>query len=152
LTGRGRRPCLVVGYDGSEHAREALSYAIARVGKRGRLMIVFGYGSTPDLLALRHPEHLVEDSEEYGRGVLDGILLDGNEELLDVDHEMELVASTPAKAIDEVAREQDAEKIVVGSRGFGLVRTAALGSVSHELLHLADRPVVVVPRPSRHSR
>jgi len=31
---------------------------------------------------------------------------------------------------------------VVGSRGLGRVR-ALLGSVSHDLLHIADRPVVV---------
>lgn len=37
--------------------------------------------------------------------------------------------------------------LIVGSRGLGRFR-GAFGSVSHALLHEADRPVVVVPRPT----
>ena len=39
---------------------------------------------------------------------------------------------------------QPATEIIVGARGLGRVR-ALLGSVSHELLHIADRPVLVIP-------
>ena len=39
---------------------------------------------------------------------------------------------------------RDADEIVVGARGRGRIR-ALLGSVSHELLHIADRPVLVIP-------
>ena len=46
----------------------------------------------------------------------------------------------------ELARELDADEIAVGSRGFGALRAAALGSTSHALLHETDRPVLVVPR------
>jgi nucleotide-binding universal stress UspA family protein len=50
---------------------------------------------------------------------------------------------------------RDADEIVVGARGLGRVR-ALLGSVSHELLHIADRPVVVIPAatvdPQRQKR
>jgi hypothetical protein len=35
--------------------------------------------------------------------------------------------------------------IVVGYDGSDASRAALLGSVSHELLHIADRPVVVIP-------
>jgi nucleotide-binding universal stress UspA family protein len=59
--------------------------------------------------------------------------------------EYELIAGSPAEAIARVAEVRDADEIVVGSRGFGALR-ATLGSVSHELLHHADRPVVVIPR------
>ena len=41
---------------------------------------------------------------------------------------------------------RDADEIVVGSRGLGRFR-GAFGSVSHALLHEADRPVVIVPQP-----
>ena len=52
---------------------------------------------------------------------------------------------TPAaQAIVNVAQNEQAAEIVVGSRGLGRFR-AALGSVSHAVLHEADRPVVVVP-------
>jgi len=49
----------------------------------------------------------------------------------------------PAHTLVELARRTDADEIVVGSRGFGAGR-ALLGSVSRDVLHESDRPVVVV--------
>jgi nucleotide-binding universal stress UspA family protein len=46
-----------------------------------------------------------------------------------------------------VARELGADVIVVGTRGRGSVKSVVLGSVSHAVLHHADRPVLVVPSP-----
>jgi nucleotide-binding universal stress UspA family protein len=61
-----------------------------------------------------------------------------------VEYETELIGGPAAEAIIDVARARHADEIVVGARGLGRVR-ALLGSVSHELLHIADRPVVVIP-------
>lgn len=61
-----------------------------------------------------------------------------------MDYELELVDGRPAEALARIAAARDADEIVVGSRGFGRLR-AALGSVSHELLHDAPCPVVVIP-------
>ena len=70
--------------------------------------------------------------------------LTGNDELLETEYETELIGGPPAEAIANVARVRDADEIVVGARGLGRVR-ALLGSVWHELLHIADRPVLVIP-------
>lgn len=51
----------------------------------------------------------------------------------------------PAESLVRVARDHDAQLLVVGSRGLGELRTALLGSVSAELLRTAPCPVVVVP-------
>jgi nucleotide-binding universal stress UspA family protein len=56
----------------------------------------------------------------------------------------ELLAEPPAGAIARVAEARHADAIIVGTRGFGRAR-AVLGSVSHELLHLAPCPVTVMP-------
>jgi nucleotide-binding universal stress UspA family protein len=48
-------------------------------------------------------------------------------------------------AILRVAREIDADVIVLGTRGRGGVKSYLLGSVSHEVTQHADRAVLVVP-------
>ena len=58
---------------------------------------------------------------------------------------VELVPERPAAALVEVADARDARFIVVGTWGEGPLRGAFLGSTPYKLLHLADRPVVVVP-------
>jgi nucleotide-binding universal stress UspA family protein len=50
-----------------------------------------------------------------------------------------------AAAILTVAAEVDADVVVLGTRGLGGVKSLMLGSVSHAVLHHADRAVLVVP-------
>jgi nucleotide-binding universal stress UspA family protein len=56
-----------------------------------------------------------------------------------------LAGGEPATSLVRVARDHDAQLLVVGSRGLGELRTALLGSVSTELFRRAPCPVVVVP-------
>ena len=58
---------------------------------------------------------------------------------------------SPAEKILEVARTHEAELIVIGSRGRGGVTGALLGSVSSDVVHRSDRPVLVA-RPSARVR
>jgi nucleotide-binding universal stress UspA family protein len=51
-----------------------------------------------------------------------------------------------ARAIVEAADQCDASIIVLGSRGRTDLPHVPLGSVSHKLLHMARRPVLIVPR------
>ena len=59
--------------------------------------------------------------------------------------EVELVPKRSAEALIEAAEERDARMIVVGSGSEGPLKGAILGSTPHKLLHLSQRPVLVVP-------
>jgi nucleotide-binding universal stress UspA family protein len=52
-----------------------------------------------------------------------------------------------AAVILAVAADEDTDVIVLGTRGLGGVKSLMLGSVSHAVLHHADRAVLVVPSP-----
>jgi nucleotide-binding universal stress UspA family protein len=64
---------------------------------------------------------------------------------LSADARVEERETSIARTVLAVARHVDAEAIVVGTRGRGGVKSALLGSVSHDLVQHADRAVVVVP-------
>lgn len=56
---------------------------------------------------------------------------------------------SPADEIIDAAKELGADMIVIGSRGWGEIRSVLLGSVSERVLHLAHCPVLIV-RPTEH--
>lgn len=53
----------------------------------------------------------------------------------------------PADVLISVARERNADLIVVGARRMGWLRTLTLGSTSHRVLYEAQRPVTVIHPP-----
>lgn len=55
----------------------------------------------------------------------------------------EVVAGPTAEVIDAAASNHDADAIYVGPRGAGRAK-ALLGSVAHDVLHRAERPVTVI--------
>jgi nucleotide-binding universal stress UspA family protein len=128
--------CIVVGYDGSPSARRALRWATDHAGD-ARVVVAHAFEPPHDWLGHPNYDRVLQDHRARGQSLLDELPQDPRVET-------ELLAGPAAETIARVATERGAEEIVVGSRGFGPVR-AALGSVSHALLHLADRPVVVIP-------
>jgi nucleotide-binding universal stress UspA family protein len=141
-----RRPCIVVGYDGSDAARAAVRHAAERVGSGGLVVPIHAFGPPPDWLGHPQYQRLLDDHRSKGQEILDALLQEKSG-LGDVELDPELLAGRPAELIVRVADSRDAQEIAVGSRGLGRVQ-GALGSVAFEVLHLADRPVLVVPERS----
>jgi nucleotide-binding universal stress UspA family protein len=133
---------VVVGYDGSETSRAAVAWAAQRAGRSGKVYVVHSVGGPVNGAGSEH--------EHRGKALLDALLLEGDA-LVDVDYELLLVDGGAAHGIAGAAREHDADEIAVGSHGHGRLR-AVLGSVSHELLHVADRPVTVIPARAARER
>ena len=135
---------IVTGYDGSANARAALDYAVEHLGGEGRVVATYAYDAPSDWLGTPYYQRTLDDHQQRGREVLRALEEEG---LAAGELETELIQGPPADALVRVAHAHDADEIVVGSRGLGRFR-AALGSVSHELIHTADLPVVVVPGAS----
>lgn len=138
-------PTIVVGYDGSQTSRAAVAYARRRAGADGSVFVVHAYHLPADMLGFPNYQRLLDERQGHGRALLAEIAPHGDEAHL----ETELIGGSPAEVIAEVARVRNADEIVIGARGLSRAR-ALLGSVSSELLHVADRPVVVIPAASVH--
>jgi nucleotide-binding universal stress UspA family protein len=50
----------------------------------------------------------------------------------------------PAATIDQIAREESVDHIIMGTRGLGSIRGLLVGSVATQVLHLVDVPVTLV--------
>lgn len=131
---------IVVGFDGSQHARDALAYARERAAQSGgRVVAVTAYEPPSDWLGSPYYGRALRDHEDQARELLEGLEREGSGDL-----EVDLLQGPPAEALARAADARDAAEIVIGSRGLGRFR-GAVGSVSHALIHEARCPVVVVP-------
>jgi nucleotide-binding universal stress UspA family protein len=132
---------LVVGYDGTDGARAALKAAVALGGELGDdVVAVFAYtvgrlgGEVADYAAALH---------EHAREVLDDAHSVGGAGVEVVELEQ-----APEEALIAVADERDARMIVVGSHGESPLRSVLVGSTPTRLLHLSQRPVLVIRGPA----
>ena len=140
---------VVVGYDESPPARAALTYAARRAARGGRVVAVHAYQPAPEWFGGPNYQRALDAHQAHGRELLRALELlrsagDQPSDLAGVELVTSLLEGPPARAIVAAADARDADEIVIGSRGFGRVR-GVLGSVSHAVLHEADRPVVVIP-------
>jgi len=131
---------LLVGYDGTPGAQAAAGEAL-RLAKPLGVDVVFAFaywanpggGEISDMLtALR----------EQGNALLEEALRLA--EQAGVPARAELVEGRPSSGLVDLADEDDAQMIVVGSYGEKPLKGALVGSTAHKLLHLSERPVLVV--------
>ena len=133
---------IVLGYDESPGSRPALALAL-ELAARFDEPLVLVYGVEPPggvgeefqahqralaEMGRRAVSHAVEEAERAGVRTV-----------------VEVLPQKPAQALVDAARRHGGRLIVVGTRGESPLRGAVLGSVSHRLLHLSDRPVLCVP-------
>ena len=132
---------IVVAYDGSPAARAALHCAGRRTQPGDIIVIVHSYEAHPNPLNPSEYPGLLEEARQHGEALLAAVPLDG---LGGVQIEKELLTGPPAKLVANVAADRDATEIILGTRGLGPAR-ALLGSVAHEIIHLAACPVTMIP-------
>ncbi|MEA2133825.1 MAG: hypothetical protein QOC68_1734 [Solirubrobacteraceae bacterium] len=131
---------IVVGYDGSPASRAALARAAERAGADGKVYVVHAYSLPHDWVGTPDYQRLLDVVLDRAHACVKPLEAD----LQGVDWEVEVIADRPARALAGVAATREADEIILGTRGFGRGR-ALLGSVAHELIHLAECPVTVIP-------
>jgi nucleotide-binding universal stress UspA family protein len=126
--------------DGSEAADRALPFAKALAQGDDRALVVV---HAKELLQGERPLHAGEHEREAKiRRQVDEARAEG------LDATFKLVTGVPSGAahmIVDVAREVDADLIIVGTRGHTPIVELLLGSVTQRLLHIATCPVLAVP-------
>ena len=139
---------IVVGIDGSRAAVRALRWAVAEAALRGIGVTALHGWSAPDAVLLSGMATAEQIDAEQARAEehADAVLRRTMEEVSVPDGTTMsplLVAARPAEAI--LHNTDSDQLIVVGTRGFGGVRRAIVGSTAHQVMHYAPGPVVVVP-------
>ena len=143
---------VVIGYDGSDGAHQAIGQAAQLFGSRRALVVtVFqhvqellipsGLGVPVGRVSSELVDAIKEHAEELARQGAELARSGGFHAEPEALEAEDRVADT----ILSVARDRGASAIVVGSRGLGGVSSALLGSVSSRLVHATDRPLLVVP-------
>lgn len=136
-------PRIVVGIDGSPGSRRALEWAVEHARLRGAsLRVVYAWhipplGATPDLEALERAA--ASGAEETFERELAEVDTTG------IEVERRLEERHPVDAL--LAEAEEADLLVVGTRGRGGFMGLLLGSVSQQVSHHGPCPVVIVPPP-----
>jgi nucleotide-binding universal stress UspA family protein len=136
-------PCVVVGFDGSPASHLALSRAIQRVGPYGKLYLVHAWEVPESWRGRGTYQPYVDRALTEADAVMEAAV-EAHPGLNGIRWERELIGGPAPRAIADVAEIRRADEIIIGTRGFGRVR-ALLGSVAHQLIHLAPCPVTVIP-------
>jgi nucleotide-binding universal stress UspA family protein len=142
---------IVCGVDGSLDSEAALDVAAQLADRLGSTLILAHVAEPAYAYAAPYPSGWTtvpmagaaeaaakeEDSEQ----LLERVALAAGR----ADAERRVAIGHPAEKLAELADEEGAELVVVGSRGRGALRAAFLGSVSYNLVGVARCPVLIVP-------
>ena len=144
---------IVCGVDGSPDSNAAVIVA-ARMAEQLGARLILAHVAEPVLtyahavpfggLSMAGPlaeDELMAAQEESGARMLEEAA--GVAGLSDAVHRV--TVGLPAEQLAEIADEEGAELVVVGSRGRGAFKAAFLGSVSSSLVGIARCPVLIVP-------
>jgi nucleotide-binding universal stress UspA family protein len=147
---------IVVGVDGSDHSRGALSWAMREANLRQVPLEVVMVHSTPARPATEIywgirtlPENSFDP--ELARSAVQGFVGQVASDIGETLPEVTVTVVTGDVAEELVNASNEADMLVVGSRGSGGFTRLLMGSVSSQVSHHATCPVVIIPGNHRAS-
>lgn len=137
---------ILVPVDGSAAALEAVRQALRMIDEGLRASLVLANVQEPatlyEMLLAHDPEVIEQVSADAGVHLLEPAR--ALVRAAGVEHEIEVARGDPAHTLIDILENFGCELVVMGARGMGTLRSALLGSVSHEVLHAAPVPVLIV--------
>jgi nucleotide-binding universal stress UspA family protein len=138
--------------DGSDLATAAMARGVALLGRDHRFisLAVVPPAFIPAAAVSPMDSHPTVIDAELEQQIEDEERDDLNADLVKLDEVLEVTAEhivetgDPGATICEVAANVDADIVVVGSHGHGLLARVLMGSVSNHVLHHAPCPVLVI--------
>jgi nucleotide-binding universal stress UspA family protein len=135
--------------DGSALSLEALRYVI-RLSREGlNTQVVLANVQEPaslyEMVVAQDVNVIEQVSAEAGADALahaQKLLTDAG-----IEFESEVANGDPAHTLIDILERYGCDLVVMSARGMGSLRSALLGSVSHEVLHAAGVPVLIVKQP-----
>jgi nucleotide-binding universal stress UspA family protein len=139
----GHRGRIVAGVDGSASSNDALRWAARQAELTGaRVEAVMAWAYAPIAFPLTTPTPVTYDMGPEAQQQLEGIISEVRREFPSVEISSVVQEGWAGKTL--LAAAEDADLLVVGSRGHGAVMGLLLGSVSEYCVTHARCPVVVI--------
>ena len=142
---------ILIATDGSDHANHALNYAIESAVKWDAQLLILSVIPPlrpilpdPDDVYPTYIPDFEEDMEKAYRSVLDEALNTVQKKQPDISVEARLEKGRPPDVIMEIARTENVDLIVMGSRGLGGIMGSVLGSTSQAVVHSCTKPILIV--------
>jgi nucleotide-binding universal stress UspA family protein len=134
---------ILVGFDGSHYAEQALRVALDLAQKYGATVTTVSVAHIPDFADSRDEVNgALEDAQKfYARPLARAREIAAGE---GVALETRIVPGHPVDALVQLAEKEGYDLIVVGDRGLGGVKRYLLGSVTEKTVRYARCPVLVV--------
>ncbi len=134
---------ILLAFDGSEYSNRALQYAKTLAERfEATLWLVHIFTHTSDLLGYEDYEKFYSKRKAGGQILLDEALQGLSNTRLDVREELQ--EGPEAESILNIAKNCQADLIVMGTRGHGTLKGLLVGSVSRKVIHHSSCPVMVV--------
>jgi nucleotide-binding universal stress UspA family protein len=148
----GITPYIVVGVDGSAGADAALNFALAEAQLRGLPLRIVCAWHTPASAYIGEAFMATADGPLEAESHADTVLHSTITRLApDPAIRIEALSIEGHAATVLTEQAQDAELLIVGSRGRNAATSLILGSVSQTLTHHTPCPLVIVPHPHPES-
>jgi nucleotide-binding universal stress UspA family protein len=133
---------IVVGYDGSEQANDALALGAALANATGARLLLAGAYGPDDVVRHEALDARRADMRERLVAVAESLPRDASLQV----QQRAVPGSSVAAALQALAEAEDPRALVLGSCHRGAVGRVMIGGVADRLLHGSPCPVVVAPR------